>query len=49
VQTVVRDPHDAEDITQKVFAKLPTAIHKYEERKVPFAGWLMRVARKCGA
>jgi len=45
VQTVVRDPHDAEDITQNVFAKLPTAIHKYEERKVPFAGWLMRVAR----
>ena len=45
VQSVVRDHHEAEDITQNVFAKLSTAIEKYEERAVPFAGWLMRVAR----
>jgi RNA polymerase sigma-70 factor (ECF subfamily) len=45
VQSVVRDHHEAEDITQNVFAKLITAIEKYEERAVPFAGWLMRVAR----
>ncbi len=45
VQSVVRDRHEAEDITQNVFAKLITAIEKYEEREVPFAGWLMRVAR----
>jgi RNA polymerase sigma-70 factor (ECF subfamily) len=45
VRSVVRDRHEAEDITQDVFAKLPTAIRRYEERSVPFAGWLMRVAR----
>ena len=45
VQSMVRDHHEAEDITQNVFAKLVTAIGKYEERTVPFAAWLMRVAR----
>jgi RNA polymerase sigma-70 factor (ECF subfamily) len=45
VQSIVRDHHEAEDITQNVFAKLITAIEKYEERAVPFTGWLMRVAR----
>lgn len=39
------DPVEAEDITQNVFAKLITAIDKYERREVPFAAWLMRVAR----
>jgi RNA polymerase sigma-70 factor, ECF subfamily len=45
VQSIVRDHHEAEDITQNVFAKLITAIDKYEERAVPFAAWIMRVAR----
>ena len=45
VQSIVRDYHEAEDITQNVFAKLITAIAKYEERSVPFAAWIMRVAR----
>ncbi len=45
VQSIVRDHHQAEDITQNVFAKLITAIEKYEERAVPFAAWIMRVAR----
>jgi RNA polymerase sigma-70 factor, ECF subfamily len=45
VQSIVRDPHDAEDITQNVFAKLMKAILKYEEREVPFAAWILRVAR----
>ena len=45
VQSIVRDHHDAEDITQNLFAKLITAIHKYEERAVPFAAWITRVAR----
>jgi RNA polymerase sigma-70 factor, ECF subfamily len=45
VRSVVHDHHEAEDITQNVFAKLITAIAKYEERSVPFAAWLMRVAR----
>jgi RNA polymerase sigma-70 factor, ECF subfamily len=45
VQSIVRDHHEAEDITQNVFAKLMRAIHKYEEREVPFAAWILRVAR----
>jgi RNA polymerase sigma-70 factor (ECF subfamily) len=45
VQRIVRDPHTAEDITQIVFAKLIDGIHKYERRDVPFAAWVIRVAR----
>lgn len=45
VQSIVRNRHDAEDVTQDVFAKLMRAIHKYEEREVPFAAWILRVAR----
>lgn len=45
IQSIVRDHHQAEDITQDVFAKLIRAIQKYEEREVPFAAWIMRVAR----
>jgi RNA polymerase sigma-70 factor (ECF subfamily) len=45
VRSIVRDPHTAEDITQMVFAKLMKAILKYERRDVPFAAWIIRVAR----
>jgi RNA polymerase sigma-70 factor, ECF subfamily len=45
VSSIVHDYHEAEDITQNVFAKLTTRIRKYEERDVPFAAWIMRVAR----
>jgi len=45
VLTFVHNTHEAEDITQNVFAKLMQAIKKYEPREVPFAAWLLRVAR----
>jgi RNA polymerase sigma-70 factor (ECF subfamily) len=45
VNSMVRDYYEAEDITHNVFAKLMTAIAKYEERAVPFTAWIMRVAR----
>jgi RNA polymerase sigma-70 factor (ECF subfamily) len=45
VLSFVRDPHEAEDVTQQVFLKLMSVIHKYEPRDVPFASWLLRVAR----
>jgi RNA polymerase sigma-70 factor (ECF subfamily) len=45
VLSIVRDHHQAEDITQHVFAKLVRAIVKYEERDVPFFAWVLRVAR----
>jgi RNA polymerase sigma-70 factor (ECF subfamily) len=45
VRSIVRDSHEAEDITQNVFAKLMRAITRYEPRDVPFAAWILRVAR----
>jgi RNA polymerase sigma-70 factor (ECF subfamily) len=45
VNSLVKDHHEAEDITQSVFVKLTTAIRKYEPRQVPFAAWILRVAR----
>ncbi|MET0206820.1 MAG: RNA polymerase sigma factor [Thermoleophilaceae bacterium] len=45
VRSIVRDEHEAEDITHNVFAKLITAIHRYEPREVPFAAWMLRVSR----
>jgi RNA polymerase sigma-70 factor (ECF subfamily) len=45
VNSIVRDHHEAEDITQNVFAKLLRIIGKYEQREVPFSAWILRVAR----
>jgi RNA polymerase sigma-70 factor (ECF subfamily) len=45
VRSIVHDPHEAEDVTQQVFAKLIHVIGKYEEREVPFFAWVLRVAR----
>jgi RNA polymerase sigma-70 factor, ECF subfamily len=45
VNSFVQDHHEAEDITQNVFAKLLTKIDRYEQREVPFAAWILRVAR----
>ena len=45
VRSIVRDEHEAEDITHNVFAKLVTAIRRYEPREVPFAAWILRVSR----
>jgi RNA polymerase sigma-70 factor, ECF subfamily len=45
VRSIVRDEHAAEDITQDLFAKLPSALARYEPRSVPFAAWILRVAR----
>jgi RNA polymerase sigma-70 factor, ECF subfamily len=45
VRSIVRDEHEAEDVTQHVFAKLMTTIGKYDDRGVPFFAWLLRLAR----
>jgi RNA polymerase sigma-70 factor, ECF subfamily len=45
VRSIVRDDYEAEDVTQHVFAKLMTVLPKYEQRSVPFAAWILRVAR----
>jgi RNA polymerase sigma-70 factor (ECF subfamily) len=44
-RSIVRDEHEAEDITQQVFAKLIHVIGKYEQRDVPFLAWILRVSR----
>jgi RNA polymerase sigma-70 factor (ECF subfamily) len=45
VRSIVHDHHEAEDVTQHVFAKLFSVIGKYQERNVPFFAWMLRVAR----
>jgi RNA polymerase sigma-70 factor (ECF subfamily) len=37
--------HDAEDVAEEVFLKMLAGLPSYEWRKVPFAAWLMRIAR----
>ena len=44
VASLVRDEHEAEDITQQVFAKLMIVLPRYELRGVPFSAWILRVA-----
>ncbi len=44
VRSIVRDDHEAEDLTQQVFAKLMSTVGKYDERGVPFFAWLLRLA-----
>jgi RNA polymerase sigma-70 factor (ECF subfamily) len=44
VCSIVRDEHEAEDVTQHIFAKLLTALGRYEPRVVPFSAWILRVA-----
>jgi RNA polymerase sigma-70 factor, ECF subfamily len=45
VRSMLQDDHEAEDVTQQVFAKLMTALGKYSEQQVPFSAWILRVAR----
>jgi RNA polymerase sigma-70 factor, ECF subfamily len=37
--------HDAEDVAEEIFLKMLNGLPGYEWRKIPFAAWLMRIAR----
>ncbi len=43
--SLVKDPHEAEGITQNIFGKLSVGIKKYDAQEIPFTAWIMRVAR----
>ena len=45
VWSIVHDEHDAEDVTQQVFAKLLRILPKYQECGSPFLAWVLTVAR----
>jgi RNA polymerase sigma-70 factor (ECF subfamily) len=45
VSSIVRNHHEAEDVTQQVFAKLIDSLRHYEDRGAPFLSWLVRIAR----
>jgi RNA polymerase sigma-70 factor (ECF subfamily) len=44
VCSIIRDEHEAEDVTQHVFVKLPRALARYQPSAVRFAAWILRVA-----
>ena len=44
VCSIVRDEHEAEDVTQQVFAKLLGSLARFQPRSVPFSAWILRVA-----
>jgi RNA polymerase sigma-70 factor (ECF subfamily) len=41
----VRDAVDAEDLVQRIFVKMIEALPRYEQRGLPFAAWVFRLAR----
>ncbi len=45
VRGIVHDQHEAEHVTEHVFAKLIHVIGTYEQRDIPFLVWLLRVSR----
>ena len=45
VRSIVRDEHEAEDVTQQVFLKLIESVGSYCRSRGCFQGWLLRIAR----
>lgn len=44
VDGIVGDAHEAEDVTDTVFAKLVREVQRYEPGEVPFAAWILGFA-----
>jgi RNA polymerase sigma-70 factor (ECF subfamily) len=47
VLRIVGDVHDADDVTQQVFAKLLTGLDRYRPGEAPFVAWVLRIAHNC--
>lgn len=45
IESLVRDEDLSEAITNHIFDRLITTIKRYEPQEVPFAAWIMRLAR----
>ena len=45
VNNIVHDLDHSRDITQGVFGTLMTPIQRYEPHQIPFAAWILRLAR----
>jgi RNA polymerase sigma-70 factor (ECF subfamily) len=41
----IRHAADAEDVVQRIFVKMIEALPRYEQRGLPFAAWVFRLAR----
>ena len=44
VCSLVCDEHEAEDVTQQIFTRLPASLRRYQPQVAPFSGWIVRVA-----